>query len=552
MAFANNIGPAQRGLVNGSANYAAFLQNTAIANEQLANAQYIEEQQRAGPPAGVQIPVMAQPPMAAPGMTIPSAVARGSAGIMPQQSWAPWENLPQAPLPGPAPLTPPGAEWSPTLPEHWGKQSAGDGWAVPWRPAVPHNEALYPTQNVGLLQGAANRTAEAFINTPTNLMNGVSNVVTRPLVNGLQFLGQPPGAPTPEVSQNIERAGSPAGAALPPSGVSGAPPTAGLSGPASPYSSGADGKSAGVAGLPSSSATPASFPSREIRDEALRMPSEMHDYYLEQFMQQRQQITDDVNRQTQFIEQQKQQLATVNQQKLNRLQQDAIIAQRTGNIGLMKRLQDQSENILLEATTGLQQFDSQQMVLREGATVAYRDNERNIWQQQALQAEADFINLGDPSRLLQIFEAYGYPIQIQDAGKGMYRVIDITGNGKGRVRGGKTYTPEEIGDMFHSMLSDEFRQGQAAAQAEEAKSMRDFMRDLEKIDFQGAIDIKKAVATEMAKGKKYLQQSAEDGSIVYYPEDGSGNIIVYNPNPPEIPNSGGLFEPKVKLTPTGQ
>lgn len=531
MAFANNIGPAQRGLVNGSANYAAFLQNTALANEKLANAQYIEEQQRAGPPAGVQIPVMPQQTVAAPGMTIPSAVARGSAGVLPQQSWAPWENLPQAPLPGPAPLTPPGGGW------------------VPWEnlPATP--PVLPPAPSIG---------SPARYSGPSPKFQQEAQQTGIPQFFEKLWYG-PNGAPTalgastPAVKSTepaAQTSTSTSAASLPPSGISGAPPTAGLSGPASPYSSGADGKSAGVADP--SSVTPASFPPREIRDEALRMPSEMHDYYLEQFMQQRSQIEEDTNRQTQFIEQQKQQLATVQQQQLNRLMQDAAIAQRTGNIGLMKKIQDQADNILLEATTGLQQFDTQQMLLRESATQAFRQNEQHIWQQQALQAEADFINLGDPSRLLQIFEAYGYPIQIQDAGKGMYRVIDITGNGKGRVRGGKTYTPEQIGDMFHSMISDEFRQNQVAGQAEEAKSLRDFMHDLQKIDYQGAVDIQKAVATEMAKGKKYIQQKGDNGEFVYYPEDGTGNMVVYNPNPPEIPNSGGLFEPKLQVLPVEQ
>lgn len=558
MAFANRIGEAQRGLATGSANYLAWLQNTAGANELLANAQFIEDQQR-NPVAGIQIPTMPSQQMAAPSQTTPQ-LPNTQVGIIPKQTWVPWDNLP------PAPVLPPGAggaEWSPKLPWKPQQVAPADPWAVKWQPPVPHNEGLYPTQGVPRLSAATNSVVEAFNNVPTNLMRGVNNVVTRPIVNGLQFLGAQPPAANPEVSTNIERAGqAPApGASLPASGTTGAPPTAGLSDPASALP-GPDGSSAGGAGSPSTPASsalssgltkaadPYSVP-REVRNEALQLSAEEHDYFEQMLMQQRQQITDDTNRQVQFLEAQKQQVAQVNQQKLNRLMADAASAQRTGNIGLMKRLQDQAEGILIGAVGQIQQYDTNAQLLRENATLAYRQNDQDLWKQQAVRAEAEFMR-GDPSRMLHIFDAYGYPTRLQDAGGGKFHVITVTGDGKGKRLPGGPYTSEGVSDLFHSMMSDEFRQQQAATQAEQAKTLQDFMFELQKIDYQGAVDMQKAVATELAKGKKYLQQSADDGSIVYTPEDGSGDIIVYNPNPPEIPNSGGLFEPKVSKHPIGQ
>lgn len=559
MAWVDNLGPGQRGTATGMANYLSFLQSTAAANELLANSQYIEDQQRQ-PMAGISIPNAPAQTMQAPGLNLP-AIDR-SRGVLPQQggqSWVPWENLPAAPGGQPG-----GGNFSTALPWKPQPQAGVDPNWGKWIPAIPPTQGPLPVAGQAPLVAGANAAQNFIFNSPQNLMAGLHNTVARPLMNTAQMLLSPP---QPQGSTNIEYAGqAPKLGASVPQSAAGTPPV-GNAGFAPSGSAGLSGASAGPAPSPSIQAGPAAskqaglMPTtadgdmpRDVRDEALKLSPEDHNYYQEQLLQQRAQIEEDVNRQIAFFEAQKQQVATVQQQKLTRLMNDASSAQRTGNIGLMKKLQDEAEAVLLDATQGMQQYDMQAQALRENAITLFRQNEQDLWRQQALQAESEFINTGDPSRMLGIFDAYGYPVQLEDAGGGKFFVIDITEDGKGRRRGGSkatSYTPDQIGDMFHSMISDEFRQMQATSQAASAAKMLDHQLELDKIDAQAAADIQKEMAKSMTSPEEYMQQTLDDGSVVYFPKSGVGNAIVYNPAPPEIPNSGGLLEPKVKTVPVG-
>ena len=548
MAVVNNIGPAMRGAGAGLSNFRLMMEDQAAINQLLANSQYISEQQNM-PMADMAIPQAGGQPVTVPGLTTPQ-INPSQAGILPAGAgyWAPWENLPAAPAVPPEAVAPGVTDWSPKLP--WKPQTPAA--PQPWGRAIPAimpNQGPLPVDGQAPITAGANTIQNLIYNSPYNLMAGLHNVFGRPILNGAQALMTPP---TP-AAKPVETTGQPAPAGATVPTPAGPPSTqqAGLAPSASQETTVAPGVAASSS-LPATPVTSDGTVPRDVRDEALRLSPDEHNYYQEMLLQQREQIAADVNNQIAFYEQQKQQLAQVQQAKLSRLQADAAAAQRTGNIGLMKKLQGEAETILLDATTGLQNFDTQAQALRQAATQAFRQNEQDMWRQQAFQAEAEFINAGDPSRMLSIFDAYGFPVQLQDAGNGNYFVIDITANGKGRRRGGKAYSPEQIGDMFHSMISDEFRQSKAAQAAEQAKSMQDHLFELDKIDAQAAADIKKKMADNLTSPKKYLQQTLDDGSIIYAPEDGSGNAIVYNPNPPEIPNSGGLLEPKVKLVPTGQ
>lgn len=557
MAFASNIGPAIDGSVAGMDAYLRMLQDQAQANELLANSNYIADQQRQ-PVAGLTLPTTGGPRLQPPPVGTPQ-INNTPVGVLPNTSLRAGVRM-AGPAAGPGVnIAPPSGRnptYQPGMTGRAGPPSAIPNELVPWQPAIPPSQGMMPVNgNQSPLQNGENSIINFITNAPTNLSRGVSNVAVRPIANTLQWLGSPTNRPTAQLTATGASVPPVAAPLSPPGGSSAGPAVAPLgstAGPSIPQANGSGGgTSAGVAVTTQDSGD---LIPREVRNDALKMPLSAHNYYQEQLLQQRQQITEDAQRQAAYFEAQKQQLAQVQQQKLNSLAADAASAQRTGNIGLMKKLQAQAEDILTQTVPALQAFDDKAQAVQENAIQLYRQNDQNLWQQQAVQAEAEWAQAGDPSRMIHILDAYGFPTQIEDAGGGKFYVIDITGQGTGRRRGangGQKYTPQEIGDMFMSTISDAFRQQKAAEQAGMASKMFEHSLDLDKIDAQAAADIqKKMVELSLTPTDYIVQQDNNTGQTYIVPKDGgtSGKpMFVYNPTPAEIPNSGGLTEPNLKV-----
>jgi len=259
----------------------------------------------------------------------------------------------------------------------------------------------------------------------------------------------------------------------------------------------------------------------------------VHDKHKELLLQQRTQIEQEANRRIQAV-------AAASQARLSVLQSKIGSAHRSGNIGLMTQLQNEAAAILDTNT-------AQANEINNAAQAAYEANTQALMDQQAFQAVAEFTQPnGDPSRMIQIMDMYGFPIRLRDAGDGKFTVIRVTGNGQGTTDN-IPYTKTEIIQQFQGLISEQARQQQAAQAADTAK----FYQDLAKIDAEAARDIKIEMAKSFLKGQEneFKYQTNDAGQIVgmpVYVGDGS-YYIVYDPDPPE--QAPGLPGNKLTIVP---
>lgn len=545
MALIDTVGAANRGYAQGAVDFNTFMQSTANVNQLLANDKQRELMMQVQP-AGLTVPEanIAQ-------ITAPAAPALQGAGVglLPQTGIRPaWTQPPAggwgAPVPGVAPFTNPYTQGSAVqLKGGPGVQPPGNGR---WTDYYPNVDVFGVSPNNNMLQNSAAKLGNAFYNLPGNVANISANLVEDPIKNLGAYLLQPEGqriAPS-QVSDNLE-VGTPVSTTSPGVGVVAPSPTPGFSSP-----SGTTGTAAGLSapssasGAASATAAPSSsreeyFPT-EVRNAALQSDASEMGYIQEQLLAKREEITRSVNEQIALAEQQQNQVLAQTRAQIGTLTQYAEAARQAGNVGIMTRYRDQADQLISQATQQTHALEQSALQLRQQARQQYLDNDLQLWTQQAIQAEYEFRNQGDPTRLTQIMAAYGQPIAIEDAGGGKYRIVDITGEGQGKRRKG-TFTSQEIGDMFMSTLSEQFRAQKIAQQVELQAKQMEHAYDIDKIDAQAAADIKKEMAKAGLEAGNYTVTKDETtGDIMLTPKNlfAGYPIVRYLAVPPEDDGSG--------------
>lgn len=542
MALIDTVGAANRGYAQGAVDFNTFMQSTANVNQLLANDKQRELMMQVQP-AGLTVPEanIAQ-------ITAPAAPALQGAGVglLPQTGIRPAWTIPQAgapTTPGVAPFTNPYTQGSAV------QLKGGPGVQGPTGPFKEY----YPDVNwfnagpqKNIVQNTFSKIGNSIYNFPGNVANVSANLIEDPIKNLGAYLLQPEGqriAPS-QVSDNLE-VGTPVSTTSPGVGVVAPSPTPGFSSP-----SGTTGTAAGLSapssasGAASATAAPSSsreeyFPT-EVRNAALQSDASEMGYIQEQLLAKREEITRSVNEQIALAEQQQNQVLAQTRAQIGTLTQYAEAARQAGNVGIMTRYRDQADQLISQATQQTHALEQSALQLRQQARQQYLDNDLQLWTQQAIQAEYEFRNQGDPTRLTQIMAAYGQPIAIEDAGGGNYRIVDITGDGQGKRRKG-TFTSQEIGDMFMSTLSEQFRAQKIAQQAELQAKQMEHAYDIDKIDAQAAADIKKEMAKAGLEAGNYTVTKDETtGDIMLTPKNlfAGYPIVRYLAVPPEDDGSG--------------
>lgn len=545
MAFFNNIVGTSSAAAQASDEYARRMANQAAMNEMLSNSQQIEAMQKI-PIAGLNVPT----PNAG-GITAPPTPSQltGGVGLIrppamdPVGAGATWEQLQQ--FTGPAAGLPPTTGITPLT----GKVSDLPSRSGPFRDYYPDVNAFGVSPDNNMIQNTAAKIGNSIVNFPGNVLNVSANLIEDPIKLAAHQLLKPEGVALGQSSSNIVRA---AGLADAPSGV----PSVTTPGVGGAPSSAPGGSSSGVSGsvaqgVAGPAATPSSsreeFIPTDIRNASLQSDASELGYVQEQLLAQRQRITDSTNQVLALARAQYDRQAQQAQTEITRLSQYAEAARSAGNVGLMTKYLDQADGIMTEMNNAASQVEQQALQAQLAAQEAYLKNDLDLWTQQALQAEYEFRNMGDPTRLTQIMAAYGYPIAIEDAGDGNYRIIDITGDGQGKRRQG-TFTSQEVGDMFMTVLSEEFRKQKMAAQAEEAAKYRDHQFKLEEIDLENAGDIAIEQAKALLDAGQYQQQLVGDKLVLSPKRMGSGPVYIVAPDSEDATEDGVRYSPVTTAT----
>jgi len=523
MAFVDTLGAANRGLAQGAIDFNTFMQSTANTNELLANAneQALLQQM---PIAGVTAPSSVTAP------PLPTMPGKGVGLLPPPLNWQPTDTSAAGVAAMYGGINAPGLAASPGVDPYAGgavrltgpvpQKPGGASWNMPYGKDYYPDASPFPV-NPGQnpIQNTLGKLGNSVYNLPGNVANVAANVIERPFVNAWQYLTTPEGqmgvAPQ-QTSDNVVRGPS---ATTPGVGVDAPSPAPGASSGSQPGTS-----SVGTPGLPGAAGGNAApnalteefFPT-EVRNQLLSADIGELGYIQQQLVAQREEITRSTN-----------EALALAQQKADRLTQYARAAQQSGNVGRMRGYLDEADAIQAEM-----------LAAQQTARASYLANDLQLWTQQAFQAEYEFRNMGDPTRLSQMMAAYGYPIAVEDAGNGTYNIVDITGEGQGSRRTGGPYSAQEISDMFMSLLSEEFRQMKAAAEAETSGKMLDHALEMDKEDLRGANAISLEQAKSLLNGGEYVTQADGNGNLVMTPKQpGSGKPVYIINSEPEVNPDG--------------
>lgn len=529
MAFVDTLGAANRGLARGALDFNTFMQTAADNNQLLANAneQALLQQM---PIAGVSVPTsVAAPPL-------PTMPGKG-VGLLPQPlDWQPTDTSQagvaamygginaQGATPVPGMNVPgQGATWQGVQDFRAGLQP-GQVANSAFKDYFPNGKPFYEGPENSVWGNFSSGLGNFVYNLPGDLASGMMGSITAPY----DHLGRPlfePGYTGPHTvggfttddSTDIPKAGP--SATTPGVGVDAPSPAPGASSGSQPGTG-----SVGTPGLPGAAGGNAApnalteefFPT-EVRNQLLSADIGELGYIQQQLVAQREEITRSTN-----------EALALAQQKADRLTQYARAAQQSGNVGRMRGYLDEADAIQAEM-----------LAAQQTARASYLANDLQLWTQQAFQAEYEFRNMGDPTRLSQMMAAYGYPIAVEDAGNGSYNIVDITGEGQGSRRTGGPYSAQEISDMFMSLLSEEFRQMKATAEAERSGKMLDHAFDMDLEDLKGANTIAAKEAEALLSGGEYVTQADGNGNLVMTPKQpGSGKPVYIINSEPEVNPDG--------------
>ena len=293
----------------------------------------------------------------------------------------------------------------------------------------------------------------------------------------------------------------------------------------------ADEQQQAVAGLTEDTVDPNLPPEYASRNARMRMTPEGMEWRGQQFMAERESITQAINQATQL----KQYAYQVGTESRNR-QYDSLIAQArdaatAGNTAYAQTLMTQAETILQQADDADIQIRNDMAMIRAEANSAYSKSDMDLWLHQATIAEQEFMRGNNPSRMLSIMEAMGNPTEIEDAGRGLYRIRHPAEDGSyiyERDSSGKVLEVPNTGvsDYMMRMISEERTAQDIANQAAAAalQSEREF--ELLKITVQSKADIAEAFAEAGLKQDEYTWTQLDDGSLAAQPKAGGPLKIV--------------------------
>lgn len=538
MAFIDSMGAATRGVAQGAVDFNNFMQYAANVNQLTAN----DKQRRLEllpPTVGLAAPTASAgnlPPVYQAGVA-PALPGSNPVGKMPsiEDVMAFRNTTPGAPVPGVGPVVGrngigagAGSDVNAgAMADFRAGRNPGDIAGAFWEgPAdlSPNVGKQYVGPKNSPIQNDLNSLDNLVFGGMGSFLNGAADLV----IGSTGNLIQQGFTPADEYARNVRQVGlytTPEDAL-----DTGAPATApGAPAPASPV--GAPGGSLPVAAglpvpgsatnVPRSATTEEYFPS-EVRNAMISKSDEEFDYVRDMAIRHRETLTKHTNQQLQ-----------VAQDNINKLSHYANAARAAGNSGNMKRYLDEADAV-----------SEQSMLLQQNHEMAMMDSDLELWTQQAMRAERDFIAMGDPSRMTQIMAAYGYPIALEEAGDGNYRIIDITGDGEGRRRKG-VFTPGDVAEIFMSTISDQFRaQKLADRSAREGKIFDSQLKRDEKraeINDQMQADLTRELQKYSLSLDEYQTPLDNgNGTFTLWPKritpDSVG--IIFNPDPQDTDGSG--------------
>lgn len=301
----------------------------------------------------------------------------------------------------------------------------------------------------------------------------------------------------------------------------------------------ADEQQQAVAGLTEDTVDPNLPPEYASRNARMRMTPEGMEWRGQQFMAERESITQAVNQATQL----KQYAYQVGTESRNR-QYDNLIAQArdaatAGNTAYAQTLMTQAETILQQADDADIQIRNDMAMIRAEATSAYSKSDMDLWLHQATIAEQEFMRGNNPSRMLSIMEAMGNPTEIEDAGGGLYRIRHPAEDGGyiyERDSSGKVLEVPDTGvsDYMMRMISEERAAQDIANQAAAAALQSERGFELTKIIAQADANIAEKIAEANVKPEDYDWETQDDGRYVGRPKSGKGALLIVT----QIPADG--------------